>query len=374
MRLGRLTVACLTVLLALAGGASAASKVWGDAQDGGFGKFAGYNVYANLHEVSGRWGVPQLKPGSPPGFAGTWIGAEAPGPDGLNPFIQVGINEERFPLPTGAGFKPQYENRYFAFWSTTQLRFHPHHLFGVKPGDRIAASLALRDGRWRVRIFDLTSGSRSVFTTRQETGARFNVAEVIQEDVTEGDTGRPFPYPSLGDLEFAHLRINWDPVVPGALDAVWMSVGHEILAPTPESDNAFEIKPARPPHGALHYHDMALLVDPAEDSCFTQLEQPARTRSVGQIERACGALQNALRRQIRVFAHTYWSPRVRALLPAVLRASRAQLQTVGVWLRKTRLGLKVPESALVATNDKLRRATGPFSSRLNPVFLPKIWS
>src|ERR1700722_9297559 len=63
-----------------------------------FGPFAGYVWHGRVRQVSAVMVVPRITDQSPPGTAGTWIGAEAPAVGSTllsSPFFQVGVNEMR---------------------------------------------------------------------------------------------------------------------------------------------------------------------------------------------------------------------------------------------------------------------------------------
>src|SRR5579864_1176198 len=74
-----LTVALTVLVGALLRGASSS---WS------FGRFAGYAWRGRVASVQASWTVPRIRRVSPPGHAGTWIGAQAPG--ALGPFVQIG--------------------------------------------------------------------------------------------------------------------------------------------------------------------------------------------------------------------------------------------------------------------------------------------
>jgi hypothetical protein len=114
------------------------------------------------------------------------------------PFIQVGTIEERYRLRIGVT-----RDLYYAFWTDTAKRFNVVDLFQVKPGDGIAAKLSLERGRWSISILDAATGRRAHVATPDETRQRLNVAAWIQEDVTDGRTGRASPYPQLSSI---HMR------------------------------------------------------------------------------------------------------------------------------------------------------------------------
>jgi hypothetical protein len=184
------------LLLGAAPGGSSAS--WS------FGPFAGYLWRGRVTSVQGSWRVPRvLARSSLRSAASTWIGAEAPGEPG--PFIQIGTNEQRVSPPEVLERGPGY----YAFWSDTKSTFHPRLLFPVSPGDDIRASLALARKRWTLAIVDATSGASAHFSTSDETreGA-FNEAVWMQEDVTDGTTGKPSPYPRLDESGLRRLAVN----------------------------------------------------------------------------------------------------------------------------------------------------------------------
>jgi hypothetical protein len=190
-----------------------------------FGPFAGYVWQGRVRQVSAVIVVPRIGDHSPPGTAGTWIGAEAPpaGSSSLSaPFFQVGVNEMRISgsLTRNYGNLPDGDY-YYAFWSSAKLNFHPHSLFQVKPGDPVRLSMTLGAGRWRIVAEDERSGAARSFTVPAGRGTTyFNQAIWQQEDVSSSAYTQ-LPYPDLSDPKFSKLEINAAKPRRGSLQVSW---------------------------------------------------------------------------------------------------------------------------------------------------------
>jgi len=214
----------------------------------GQGRFAGYVWFGRVQEISGQWVVPRIEKDSHAGRAGSWIGAvDATGHSDTDRFIQVGTNEMRVAgTALRIGDLRLVPDLYYAFWSSTQDQFHPVYLFPVNAGDQITASLALRGKRWRVSITDVTSQRSATFTTRQETGAAFNQAQWLQEDITDAKTGRPFPYPRLTPLRFSKVKVNRRIPTLAQVHDQQMSVGDGTETPTELNRGSFVVAGTTP--------------------------------------------------------------------------------------------------------------------------------
>jgi hypothetical protein len=200
--------------------------------------FAGYIWFGNTSSIQASWTVPRIMPRSPAGGAGTWIGAQGPGTRLTGAFIQVGINETRYASSAGRQL-----DVYWAFWTDTAHHFLPINLFSVRPGDVLWASLAHRRGQWTVVIRDLSSGTGTVLTTRQEGRASFDWAEWEQEDV--GLVGQPFHYPRLSAVSFRRLEVNGGPPAVAGLYSSWMTRAHERVVPSAVRGDSFTLSPGR---------------------------------------------------------------------------------------------------------------------------------
>jgi hypothetical protein len=199
------------------------------------------------------WTVPRIIGGSHNAYAATWIGAQSPGGNHA-PFIQVGINEQRLP----------FGSLYYAFYSDTKLSFHPHPLFIVRPGDRIAAHLRLASGHWHVLIVDHTHPHKVAFRTADDADTAFNQAEWLQEDVSFSlKLGHVFPYPVLSTVGFHRVRVDSRPPRYARIRSQWMSENGDDLAPNPLVGDAFSLAPTQPTAIGLHYVQIAVALDVA---------------------------------------------------------------------------------------------------------------
>ncbi len=279
-----------------------------------FGKFAGYVWQGRVESVRASWSVPGVRRGSV-GRAGTWIGAQAPGTPG--PFIQIGTNEVSFhPFPLGPSV-----TAYYAFWSDTTNHFHPHFLFRVARGDDVSASLALVSGRWRLAIVDKTSSATARFSTGEEARASFSLAEWLQEDVTDGTTGKPFPYPRLTDLRFRRLAVNSATPAYADLYSQWMSANGANWAPSPLHRDSFALHRATVNSIGARYLQIAAGEDMATKVFVPQMAGWTATTPGSQIAAACSTFAAALRKSLHALASTPWSPRVRRHIHSLIRST-----------------------------------------------------
>ena len=164
--------------------------------------------------------MPRILAGSKPGSASTWIGAEGVGPPDRAPFVQVGINEERWPAE---GFLPAM-NHYYAYWSDTTHHFHPVFLAYVYPGDRVVANLSRHRSKWRISITDEVLHATYRVSTNDETETGSTYADWLQEDPSAPKPGQPLPYPRLSAVHFDRVRVNSFVPLPGEMVASAMSV------------------------------------------------------------------------------------------------------------------------------------------------------
>jgi hypothetical protein len=199
--------------------------------------FAGYVWGGPVVAVRGSWAVPRILARSAPGIASTWIAAQAPG--GANaPFIQIGTNEQRVGSTPPAG-SPSLP--YFAFWSDTARHFHPVGLFPVNAGDELSASLTLGRGKWTLAIVDHSTGQSANLTTTNEADGSFNQAEWTQEDVTNGITNAPFPYPRLSSFAFHDLSVNSSVPNSVSLSPQTLSEHGVTVTPSAVDDDSFTL-------------------------------------------------------------------------------------------------------------------------------------
>jgi hypothetical protein len=313
-RVGLVALVTLAVAFAVLPGAvlGAQRSPWS------FGKFAGYVWRGHVESVRASWSVPGVRLGSV-GHAGTWIGAQAPGTPG--PFIQIGTNEESFhPFPLGSSV-----TAYYAFWSDTTNHFHPRFLFRVKLGDDVSASLALVSGRWRLAIVDKTSGATARFSTEEEAGASFNLAEWLQEDVTDAATGKPFPYPRLTDLRFRRLAVNSATPAYADLYSQWMSANGANWAPSPLHRDSFALHRATVSSIGAKYLQIAAGEDMSTKVFGPQMAGWTATTPGSQIAAACATFAATLRKSLHALASTRWPPRVRRQIYSLIRSARVLL-------------------------------------------------
>ncbi len=205
--------------------------------------FAGVVWTGPVRSVGGAWRVPAIRAGSQPGRAATWIGAQSIAPTGSEPFIQIGTREELQPVSASAPGTGRGKLLYEAFWTDVARGLHPVSLFGVHPGDAIAAAMALAGGHWTLTITDRTSGQSRRVNTAQEGAGRFGLALWLQEDPTRSANNRVFAYPDIAPLHVSALTVNAARPASRRLASTWMALPHAYLAPTAPTRAGFSVVP-----------------------------------------------------------------------------------------------------------------------------------
>jgi protein-disulfide isomerase len=287
--------------------------------DWAWGKFAGYLWRGHVTSVRASWTVPRvLGAGGPIAGASTWIGAEAIHPH--NAFIQIGTQEERVAPP---GRAP--ENVYFAWWSDIGHEFLAQHLFRVKPGDSLSASLVLAPpGQWTLTIADSTSGTSAHFSTNEETNAEFNQAEWLQEH-PGGEGQIPLPYPQLTTVHFRQLQVNSAAPKYADLYSQWMSVIGRSLAPSPLRDDSFTIRSATISAAGAWYLHTVLPATAAADAFSSQLAKWTAATPYLQMASANSTDARALREAIHALAGGRWPKSARGPIRSLIHDWRSTL-------------------------------------------------
>jgi hypothetical protein len=240
--------------------------------------------------------VPYIESSALNGAASTWIGAESPGSTEKAPFIQVGIQEQ--------GNAP----RYAAFWSDTRYGFHPRALFDVAPGDTIAASLDLSDGRWDVAIVDLTSGANHSFVTRDEARAAFNDAQWLQTAT-----------------RFVSFAVNGSVPQPDSLIPRWMWLPHDQSFGPKRTGASFTVRRMQLSGDAEQLLLFAISYDAAAGAFQSELigwnaSTPLR-RTRTEVERVVRATRVFISRLEAV----QWPPSAKSLASKLIDALREQV-------------------------------------------------
>jgi hypothetical protein len=329
----------LMVVLALSVGASRrrARPGWS------FGPYAGYVWHGRVTSVQSSWTVPRILRGSPIGYGGMWIGAQAPGAPG--PAIQIGVDEDDLSAAGG---------RYYAFWSDTGHHFKAELLFYVKPGDVLSASLRLARERWTFAIVDATSGASARFSTSEGPHAAFNEAEWMQEDPTNPANGKPFPYPRLSAVGFRRLTVDSAAPADASLYSRWMSVNGGNLAPTALHDDSFTLRPATVSAAGGDYLHIVDAGDAAGDAFGAALASWTAKTPFSQIESASSTFVAALQSRIRALASVRWPRQAQGSVPLLNRV-------LGVLLDQARTPTLLSTAALVAWRSELTRDVGASS-------------
>ncbi len=287
------------------------------------GAFAGYLWRGRETSVAASWVVPAITPRSGVGRAGSWIGAAGPSTREPNPFIQVGTNEESLTAPGGSS------RVYYAFWSDNRHDFHPVRLFGVRPGDEISARLTMGRRRPRVSIVDTTSSEHSSFSTSDLAGDAFNQAQWFQEDITDVDAHKPFPYPDLSTMRFRDLAVNSTRPRPARLYSSWMSVNGEELATTPVRDDSFSLRPTTIRPSGVRYLQIADVMNSAASRYEVAIGRWLRGMPRTHIGSATITYSVAVRHALDELADQHWPEPTQPFVDALIRAHRASLRATG---------------------------------------------
>lgn len=314
-----------------------------------FGAFAGY-VWRGQHvrSVAATWTVPAFMPHSPSGIAATWIGVQAPG-NRTAPFIQVGINEVYTHLPGPVpGFSPAY---YAAFYSDTNLSFHPVTLFHVRRGDVLAARLRLAGGRWHVLIVDHTHHHKAAFGTMDDAVGAFNQAEWLQEDPSVTSGGH-VPYPSLSTVGFSHLKVNGGAPSYARVRSTWMSEHHVALAPGPLVNDSFSFAPTQPSPIGMHYLQIQVTLDVALNKFAAHLVRWNPQTPARQMASQRTAIASALRANIQELSCGQWPVDVQPLCGKLVAADGGELTQASRVPTRTLNGIRQWLRAWVRVNHR----------------------
>jgi hypothetical protein len=278
-----------------------------------FGTFAGYVWPGHVSSVQASWSVQRML-GRSVGVASTWIGAQGP-----NGFIQVGTTEAR-----AHGIHYTF---YRAFWSDRAHHFHPVFLLKVHRGDRVSASLTLASGRWTVAILDRTTGQAARFSTADEAGGPFNLADWEQEDPSYTFRGKEMrsPYPRLAAVRIHNLKVNMAAPEYADLDSQWMSVNGGALAPTPLLRDSFSVRSATISRLGARYLAMVAPEDAATSRFVHEASEWTAATAQAQLAANTTTFATALRHDIQTLAAARWPKRVHQLVRFLLRRSRALL-------------------------------------------------
>jgi Peptidase A4 family len=326
------TVAVATLALFLAGCSTAdRSEPNRPAAVSLFGPFAGYVWHGPVRQVSAVIVVPRIRDQSPPGTAGTWIGAEAPAPGSTalsSPFFQVGVNEMRIQ----GSFARKYGriadgDYYYAFWSSAKLGFHPRSLFQVTPGDPVRLSMTLVEGRWRIVAKDEKSGKARSFTVPAGGGTYFNQAIWQQEDVS-GSSYAQLPYPDLSDPKFTNLEVNAAKPRARALHVSWMSADVRTFGPSPARADSFVVQPVRLSAASLHYQQTIRAEDDPAIAFDHDLEIWTRETHPRTIRTVSAGFARLLQHQVADFRSYGWPRNIRKLTTQLAVAIQSEQQSV----------------------------------------------
>jgi hypothetical protein len=291
-------------------------------------KFAGLVWTGQVNSVAARWRVPSIRPGSQPGRAATWIGAQGFAPDGTQPFIQIGTREELQPLGASHGPNATAKLVYEGFWTDVVRGLHPVSLFAVHPGDLVAAQMSLKGGRWTLTLADRSTGQRRRISTAQESAGPFRLALWLQEDATRTSTDRVFDYPDLSAVHLSSLAVDDRVPSPAALTSTWMALPHAYLGPTLPAADGFSVIPRRlSPAGATYLR----IAGPLSAQLTRYLAEAARWRAStprAVIDGATDRLIAAMAAGVGKLGAEPWPTAVAAQIRRLETADGAQLRAL----------------------------------------------
>ena len=242
----------------------------------------------------------------------------------------MGVNEGN----TDAGSRPFY----YAFYSTTELHFHPVHLFDVSPGDQVSATLGRRGTSWRIDFVDRTLGDERTLWVGEGAGRQFNEAQFSQEDVTDARTGRPFPYPSLSPIRFTGIAANGIAPQPGQLTSSWLTEAHDYLAPGPLRGDAFTLSHTQMTTAGYRYLRAIAAQDGATATAFPQLLRWAQGEPAPRAAAAAHHFSSVLRVTVGALDDERWPPGARAKVTALRTHARALIALLSRIPRVTAVG------------------------------------
>jgi hypothetical protein len=264
-----------------------------------------------------------------------WIGARGNG-SRRPPFIQVGIVDRVDGLENGEAS---------AFWSDTAHHFMLQRLkLAVKAGDRLDASLTLASGRWHVVLDDLTTHQLAHVSTAQQSRARFNDAQWLEEDQTyPGLPSAPIrtPFARTSSVLFSAWDCNGSRPTRNSLYSLWMSLPSGMLGPTPMVDDSFAVVPSHLGSTATRYLRLVTPADRAGSAFAAALTSWRRGGPSSEIDPLAAKLASELHAAITGLTGPGWptsSATARASLVAANRRSIAHLLQVPALAPSARRG------------------------------------
>lgn len=311
---------------------------------GPYGTLGGYVRFGAVRSIAASWRVPIA--GSDAGQASTWVGVQRA--LGRSPFVQVGTLEE-----------PGNSNE--AFWSDDDHHFRAVVFGAVNGGDLVTATLTRMRSRWAVSLYDHTLGMSMTATSTDGALGSFGVAEWLQEDPVNPQSGQRAAYPVLAPVRFEGLSVNDRPPVYGSLYSQWLSVpGGSNFEPTALSNDSFSIVKAHLSAAAARYLSDAAAVDRAYESLAAQIRRWGPDTSSATVDVELAPYLAALRAADRESARG-WPPAARPALTGLIARQRqliAQLTRLphdAPRIRASLLAATRPESAAA---HAVRRALG----------------
>ncbi len=337
--------AALTMLVA--GGCASQATPREVAPQTGFG---GYRWWGRVHDVSARWQVPTILSVSRTGHASTWIGAQ--NLEGGYPFIQVGTTED-----DDDGFID-----YEAFWSDSDVSFHPQNFNEVSPGDIVEASMSRSAHGWTLRLDDLSDDDDMSTTVAYGADGIYNQAEWLQEDPTPSSvTAVDLPYPHTSTVRFSRLEVNDHAPRLDLHNGQTLMASDDInLVPTPLRADAFALVP--PTAAAGRYLQCAARLDRVINRYNYEFASWS-SRSLGQRRQDIARLLAAYAAFDADLNGPNWPPRARTSLRELVRANDRVVAAYRAWLAagantSTRAGEEVEQAVRAASSSPARASLG----------------
>jgi hypothetical protein len=278
----------------------------------------------DVHRLGAVLIVPTIRPTSPAGVAGGWIGAEANFNQQtlLAPFFQIGVNEISARSPEG-----ELTTKYYVFWSSTRVGFHPKFVFTVHPGDHVRLSMVLGGGRWRMVARDQTTQRSHTISVRSGHES-FSVSQWAQEDVAQDSSGSESPYPVLGPVKFSHLSVDSATPTKDSLQRTWMSTDRGTFGPTPVSKGSFVMRAEHLSVADIRYQRIAFALNVRSIQFGRLLQKSGRKSTAPSIKAAALGFAVSLGRNAAAFRSFNWPHKVRALITHLVAATERSRRSV----------------------------------------------
>lgn len=223
MRKLLLAVACVSVVVAAAGGARAGAPAGvrfdpnKKISHSTSSNWSGYSaVNGRYTSVSANWTQPTASCTSATTYSSFWVGLDG---DGSNSVEQTGTSADC------SGGSP----RYYA-WYEMYPKYPVNLSLAIRPGNAISASVTTDGaGRFTLTITNNSTG-QSYVTTQHLTRAKLASAEAIAE--APSSSGGVLPLTNFGNATFSGATVNGQPIGSFSPDRIDMVSGSTLKAQT----------------------------------------------------------------------------------------------------------------------------------------------